>query len=130
MPIGKEEYPEKVWQIIAMINGKRPPMDEVERNFKAYHKANPHIYVSFAYYATEARNSGKLKGSAWLIVNRMRWDNYISAVDGNTSFKISNDYIALYARMYMESNHCPHFFNTKLRPIEGVRLQVAERLAA
>lgn len=125
--LDKREYPSKVWRISALITGRRSPDDEVETNFAAYYLKNPDVWKGFCRYAHEARKAGKQKGSAWLIMNRMRWDDYLAAQDDNTDFKIANGYIGLYARLYMEVFNCPDFFNTKLRTMEAVRLQAAER---
>ena len=45
-----------------------------------------------------AVEAGHKKCSAWLIVNRIRWETTI--VTKGTDFKISNDFIALYARLF------------------------------
>jgi len=66
--------------------------------FKAYHNANPHIFREFIRNAMEMKASGRTKSSAWLIINKIRWDHHIST-DGQETFKISNDYIALYPRL-------------------------------
>jgi hypothetical protein len=65
--------------------------------FKKYHIENPHIYREFKRYANEMIKH-KNKSSAWLIINRIRWDHDIAS-NSNEVFKISNDYIALYARL-------------------------------
>lgn len=68
----------------------------------AWHRKNPHVYELFERFTMQAINKGRAKLSAWLIVNRIRWETSIET-DGD-DFKISNDYIALYARLFMHLN--------------------------
>ena len=81
-----------------------------------WHKKNPHVWEYFKKYSDIARETGINKCSAWLIVNRIRWEVEIVTV-GN-KFKISNDYIAFYSRWY--NTLYPNFFNTK--PFKEERL--------
>ena len=57
-----------------------------------WHKQNPHVYELFVKFTFHKRCS------AWLIVNRIRWETTIET-SGN-DFKISNDFIAYYARLF------------------------------
>lgn len=70
---------------------------ELLAKFKVFHKNNPHVFQAFGKYAFEMKRSGRKKSSAWLIINRCRWDADIRT-DGEP-FKISNDYIGLYSRL-------------------------------
>jgi hypothetical protein len=65
--------------------------------FKEFHAANPHIYELFKKYATEAKASGRSRFSHWMIINRIRW--YTNVETAGDDFKISNDFIAIYARL-------------------------------
>jgi hypothetical protein len=40
--------------------------------------------------------------SAWLIVNRIRWETTVETSSGD--FKISNNFIAYYARLFMDEH--------------------------
>lgn len=75
--------------------------DNIDKNlldkFKAYHEKNPEIYKRFVIYAKQLRNF-RGKSSAWLIMNRIRWD-FETSVKGDEKFKVNNDYISLYARL-------------------------------
>ena len=44
---------------------------------------------------------GHNKLSAWMIANRIRWETQIEVITTD-DYKISNDYIALYSRKFME----------------------------
>jgi hypothetical protein len=75
-------------------------------SFKKFHIDNPHIYELFANKANIARRSGRLKYSAWVIINVLRWEYDIQTA--HTEFKISNDHIAIYARLLIWND--PSFY--------------------
>ena len=77
-----------------------------------WHKQNPHVYEMFEHFTMEAIGRGHKRLSAWLIINRIRWETMV--VTSGTDFKISNDYIAYYSRLFMY-NHPEYegFFKTK-----------------
>ena len=77
-----------------------------------WHKANPMVWKYFEQYSFEAVNKGRRKISHWLIINRIRWE--VSIVTTGDDFKISNDYIAFYARLW-KARHPEYrdLFNTK-----------------
>ena len=77
-----------------------------------WHKANPKVWLYFEKFALEAVGRRVKKISHWLIINRIRWEIYFETEGGE--FKISNDYIAFYARLW-KAKHPQHkdLFNTK-----------------
>jgi hypothetical protein len=69
-----------------------------------WHNANPLVWKFFEQFAFEALRRGKKKTSHWLLMNRVRWEVYITTTgyqgkDGE-EFKIGNDHIAFYARYW------------------------------
>ena len=87
-----------------------------------WHKENPQVYSMFSSYAHALINAGLTHSSAWLIINRMRWQTAIETKGG--VFKISNDYIAYYARLWMVHNpKYDGFFRTKQLKDETQRVQ-------
>jgi hypothetical protein len=60
------------------------------------------VYELFCRFTKEATSRGHSKLSAWLIVNRIRWETTI--VTAGSDFKISNDFIAYYSRLFMYHN--------------------------
>jgi hypothetical protein len=117
--ITRAELPSVVWRVGELVVGGRSPRDEVEEHFTKFHQKHPQIYAYFDKYAMQAVNAGKKKYSAWLIVNVIRWEVWIDAQDDNSIFKVCNDYIALYARLWMERNPQYHdYIITKLRAVE------------
>ena len=78
----------------------------------AWHKDNPHVYELFERFTMQAINRGHNRLSAWLIVNRIRWETIIETT--GEDFKISNNYIAYYSRLFMAMNpEYAGFFRTK-----------------
>lgn len=77
-----------------------------------WHKANPHVWMLFERFAFEAVNKGRKRISHWLIINRIRWETNI--ITTGEDFKISNDHIAFYARLW-KVKHPEHkeLFSTK-----------------
>jgi hypothetical protein len=77
-----------------------------------WHQANPHVYELFKAFTFQAIDRGHERLSAWLVVNRIRWE---TAVETNgEDFKISNNFIAYYARLFMEEHpRYRGFFRTK-----------------
>lgn len=67
-----------------------------------WHKENPHVYRMFERFTFEAIKAGHKSLSAWLIVNRIRWETTV--VTKGSEFKVSNDFIAYYARLFHALN--------------------------
>lgn len=87
-------------------------MMNVKQKWWGWHKDNPHFYEMFERFAMALISKGHSHSSAWLVVNRIRWETAINTTGDD--FKISNDYIAYYARFF-HHNHPSHegFFRTK-----------------
>lgn len=92
-----------------MINEKQTLTERFER----YHRDNPQVYYFFKRFTFEVIITGKTKISHWLIINRIRWETEVE-INTIEPFRISNDFIALYARLFMKEH--PQYagiFNTK-----------------
>ena len=87
---------------------------ELELNkFVTYDEANPHVYEWFDRFTRQAIDRGHKRLSAWLIMNRVRWETTI-VTESEDGFKISNGYFAYYARKFMhENSEYKGFFKTK-----------------
>jgi hypothetical protein len=72
----------------------------LEEQFEEFHSRNPGVYDLFEKFTFEAINKGHKRISHWLIANRVRWETQINTT-GNP-YKISNDFIGLYARMFVK----------------------------
>jgi hypothetical protein len=85
---------------------------ETKRKWWIWHRANPHVYELFKRFTMQAINRGHRNLSAWLIVNRIRWETSIETTGDD--FKISNDFIAYYSRLFMHDHpQYKGFFRTK-----------------
>ncbi len=87
-------------------------MTATKQEFWAFHKANPHVYDEFEKYTLIAINRGAKHLSHWLVIGRIRYDYAILTNDSD--YKINNNYIAFYARLFMALNpQHDGFFKTK-----------------
>lgn len=77
-------------------------LSERKKEWFEWHQKNPKIYELFERFTFEAIKAGHTKLSAWLIVNRIRWETSIAT--NGTDHKISNDHIAFYSRHFIENN--------------------------
>ena len=86
--------------------------DSVKLKWWLWHKKNPHVYELFKKFTLIAIDRGHKQMIAWLIVNRIRCETSVET-SGN-DFKISNDFIAYYARLFMHDYpQYEGFFRTK-----------------
>ena len=103
-------YPEATPCILSMT--KLDSSTDQKQAWWEWHKANPHVWNLFERFALEAARSGRKNFSHWLIMNRIRWETAISTTSDD--FKIRNDYIAYYARLFMAMHpKYEGFFRTK-----------------
>lgn len=85
----------------------------IQDRFMDYHAKNPHVYRLFVKFARDLKARGWSKGSAKLIIERMRWEIMLQTTS-NDEFKISNDYTSRYARLAMDSEpDLARFFDVK-----------------
>jgi len=99
--------------------------DDMKREWWRWHLDNLDVYELFEHYAFKAIRSGKTKCSAWLIVNRIRWDE---EVETSGEFKIKNEYIAYYSRyfMYLHPEHRGFF---DIKRLTNERIETYEYLS-
>ncbi len=98
-----------------LIEIERQKLKERKEKWWKWHKANPQVYSKFCEYTYDAINSGRKHYSHWAIINRIRWNREIETK--GDEFKISNDYICFYARLFHAKNpEHKDFF--KLKPLK------------
>ena len=73
-------------------------LQERKKVWWEWHKENPQVWGKFEEYTLEAIATGREHYSHWAIINRIRWNREIETNGGE--FKISNDYIGFYARLF------------------------------
>ena len=79
------------------LNGKT-----IRQGFREFNKDNPHIYNKFEEQALKAIKKGRKKLSAKLLINWIRWNEFIESTDKN--FKINDAYQSYYARHFVLLN--------------------------
>jgi hypothetical protein len=82
------------------LNGR-----SIRDGFNKFHEENPHIYRQFETQALGAIYKGRKKISAKLIINWIRWNEFLRSSDQN--FKINDAYQSYYARFFIE--HYPQY---------------------
>lgn len=83
-----------------------------KEEFDKWDQENPIIWELFKRFSFEAIDKGHKKMSHWLIINRIRWETYISTTGHD--YKICNNYIAFYARKWQnEFPQYADFYKTK-----------------
>jgi hypothetical protein len=68
-----------------------------------WHNDNPDVWLYFERFALEAINHGRDRISHWLILNRVRWEVWITTTTqgpDDDDFKIPNEHFAFYARLW------------------------------
>jgi beta-glucosidase/6-phospho-beta-glucosidase/beta-galactosidase len=77
------------------------PFHKKQEAFDKWNADNPAIWKYFEKFAFEVLAKGGKKVSHWLIINRIRWEVYI--ITSGDDFKISNNNIAFYARLWRKT---------------------------
>ncbi len=90
--------------------------DERKREWWVWHTQNPGIWENFERFSLEAVARGRSRISHWLIVNRIRWEVAIETT--GCDFKISNDFIAFYARLWI-ARHPEHAQLFTIKTMKG-----------
>ena len=72
---------------------------ELGKKWLVWHKQNPVFFDLFEKFAFQAINKGHKRLSGWLLANRVRWETAI--VTTGDDYKISNDFIALFTRLFV-----------------------------
>ncbi len=77
-----------------------------------WHKDNPHVYRLFTQFTLDVVNAGHSHYSSKAIFERIRWHTEIET--SGEPFKMSNNYTAYYARLFMhEHPEYREFFRIK-----------------
>lgn len=92
------------------LNGK-----SIRDGFIEFNNKNPHIYKAFEQQVNLAISKGRKKLSCKLIINWIRWNEFIETTGKN--FKLDDAYQSYYARLYVQLNpkHKNLFTFRKLR---------------
>ncbi len=74
----------------------------IREGFEKFNSENPMVYKAFEKQALRAIAKGRKKISAKLIINWIRWNEYLESSDKN--FRINDAFQAYYARLFIK-NH-------------------------
>lgn len=108
--------------------GRRPPAgsraEQIFRDFCQFHRDNPKVYELFERFTFAVIKAGHKTYSADAICHRIRWwrdvETRAAESDGSDKFKINNNYVAYYARLFMYRNPShAGFFRVRVRRSEG-----------
>jgi len=93
--------------------GEPEKVSTLKQKFLEYHKANPRVYKYFKTYALNMIGKGKRKYGARTICELIRWNHDINSDRNSSDFKLSNNHVPFYARLFVE-DHPEHdgFFRT------------------
>ena len=72
----------------------------IRDGFNKFNQDNPHIFKVFEEQVFTAINKGRKKISSKLIINWIRWNEFLRTQDQN--FKINDAYQSYYARYFVE----------------------------
>lgn len=78
---------------------KRSRYDELYVGWRKFHKKNPRIYLLYKRFALELIDAGVPQLGSQMIFERIKWEKTLQ--DGKP-FKINNNYIAFYARLFVK----------------------------
>jgi len=85
---------------------------ELFKRFRKFHEDNPKVYELFTKFTFHVIKKGHNNFSADAIAHRIRWETTIETTD--EEFKICNDHIAYYSRLFMaQFPEQDGFFRTK-----------------
>ena len=98
-----------------MLHYYENKLEERKREWWEWHKQNPKVWERFRDYTLEAIRSGRKNYSQWAVINRIRWNEEIETKGGD--FKISNNYISFYARLF-HAKYPEHKDFFKLKPLK------------
>lgn len=87
-------------------------------DFIDFDVTHPKVYKMFSFFTTQALNANYKQFGAKMVMERIRWETYISK-DGQLRF--ANQYTAFYARKF-------EFFNPQFKGIFRMRKSVADQL--
>ena len=80
----------------SLLERRERPLD---RQFQAFHAANPHVYDKLRELALQVRSAGQRMGIAALF-ERLRWLSRVETA--GDPYRLNNSYRAYYARLLME----------------------------
>jgi hypothetical protein len=88
--------------------------EEMREQCSAFHREHPQVWRLFIKFTNERIQRGFKHYSVNAIFERIRWETDQADVDGNSEFKLNNNYRAFYARRFMRMKPAHEgFFRTR-----------------
>lgn len=95
-----------VMQLELPVLGKTVDVDgkfaTIQEKFEAFHEANPAVYSALVRLARTYKRRGQQRGSITQLFEVLRFSASVSTSDGNSGFKLNNNYRSRYARLIMK----------------------------
>jgi hypothetical protein len=76
-------------------------MKDLQAEFDKFDHENPHVWQYFVRFAFQAIHRGRSRLSARLIIERIRWEIYMTT-NTEEEFKINNNHTPYYARKWQQ----------------------------
>ena len=74
----------------------------MQEQVRSFHKKNPKVWRFFAQFTFELIHRGFSNGSVNAVFERIRWETDEADSEGNSIFKLNNNYRSFYARAFMK----------------------------
>lgn len=112
-----------------MFGTPENPANPMEAAFWKFHRENPHVYTLFDRFTRRAIAAGRTRLASKLICERIRWETAVET--RGEEFKINNNHMPYYARLWMRNNpRYAGFFGTRTTSAGPISDALAEREAA
>lgn len=72
--------------------------------FSIFHTQNPHVFAELERMAGEMAARGRKRIGVKLLVERLRYEHYMTTDDPNSEFKVNNSYTSFYARLLIDTH--------------------------
>lgn len=90
--------------------------DRIERDFWAFHIANPRVYTELRDHALHLRRKGRTHYGVKALFEVVRFHRALETTDKCKEWRLNNNYTALYARLLMTNEpELRDFFRTRVR---------------
>lgn len=77
-------------------------MSDIEADFRLFHYRNPNVYTELVALTRTAQLKGRQKIGIGMLFEVLRWNRMLITLDGESPFKLNNNYRSRYARLIME----------------------------
>lgn len=83
---------------------RRTRQDQLADTFKVFHQDHPSFYALFNSLSYHLIQRGFKHYSAKAVFERIRWEKDSVNEEGESDFKVNNNYTAHYSRLWMKEN--------------------------